>query len=291
VAGVERATDQAYERTLRLPNGAASIRVSLAGTPAAPAVACIARLDNLADLSPLVNRVRRLFDLDADAQAIDLALSNDAALAASVRRVPGIRVPGSLDPEEMLFRALLGQQVSVASARTALGRLSATLGDPLPGPAVPSSTQPGPTQPGPTRLSPARPGLPLDRTVTPFLLFPTAASIAAHGRDVLRGPAARIASIVGVAEALATGDLVLDVGESREELTARLTALPGIGPWTAGYVAMRVLGSPDILLTSDLALRQGAERMGLPARAADLAAHGSRWAPWRSYAGMHLWRA
>ena len=91
--------------------------------------------------------------------------------------------------------------------------------------------------------------------------------------------------------ALASGDLVLDVGESRDELQARLTAVPGIGPWTAGYVAMRVLGSPDILLTSDLALRQGAGRLGLPDAARDLAAHGSVWAPWRSYAGMHLWRA
>jgi AraC family transcriptional regulator of adaptative response / DNA-3-methyladenine glycosylase II len=287
VAGVERSTDHGYERTLRLPNGAATVRLSLAGTPRAPAVACLVRLDNLADLSPLVSRVRRLFDLDADAQAIDQALSNDPALTGSVRRHPGIRVPGSLDPEEMLFRALLGQQVSVASARTALGRLTAALGDPISG--APRS---GPARPDAVApVDPARAEPPLDRTVTPSLLFPTAASIAEHGRDVLRGPAARINTIMRVAEELACGDLVLDVGESRAELSARLTALPGIGPWTAGYVAMRVLGSPDILLTSDLALRQGAERMGLPAKAADLAAHGNRWAPWRSYAGMHLWRA
>ncbi|MET0954678.1 MAG: DNA-3-methyladenine glycosylase, partial [Cryobacterium sp.] len=195
------------------------------------------------------------------------------ALAESVRRVPGMRVPGSLDPEETLFRALLGQQVSVASARTALGNLSAALGEPLPGRPGPASTE-----------SSADPG-------TPWLLFPTAGRIAENGRDVLRGPAARINAIIGVAEALAAGELVLDVGESREELQDRLTALPGIGPWTAGYVAMRVLGSPDILLTSDLALRQGADRLGLPATARDLAVHGGRWAPWRSYAGMHLWRA
>ncbi|MGY4860084.1 AlkA N-terminal domain-containing protein [Cryobacterium sp. AP23] len=266
VAGVESYGPDGYERTLRLPHGSARLHLSLAGTPAAPMVACVARLDSLADLAPLVSRVRRLFDLDADAQAIDRALADDPALADSVRRTPGIRVPGSLDPEETLFRALLGQQVSVASARTALGRLSRALGEPIPGSG----------------------GDPDD---APLLLFPTAARIAEHGRDVLRGPAARITAIVGVAEALATGDLQLDVGESRDDLQARLTALPGIGPWTAGYVAMRVLGSPDILLTSDLALRQGAERMGLPPKAADLAAHGARWAPWRSYAGMHLWRA
>jgi AraC family transcriptional regulator of adaptative response / DNA-3-methyladenine glycosylase II len=262
VTGVELCTAEGYERTLRLPHGTASLRLSPTGTAAAPAVACEARLSNLADLAPLVRRVRRLFDLDADAQAIDAALADDPALAGSVRATPGLRVPGSLDAEETLFRALLGQQVSVASARTALGRLTAALGDTVPG----------------TGRQPA-------------LLFPTAARIAADGREVLRGPAARISTIVRVAEALATGELVLDVGESRDDLTARLTALRGIGPWTAGYVAMRVLGSPDILLTSDLALRQGAVRLGLPARAAELAAHGSRWAPWRSYAGMHLWRA
>jgi AraC family transcriptional regulator of adaptative response / DNA-3-methyladenine glycosylase II len=273
IAGVERSGPNGYERTLRLPHGSATLQLALAGTRAAPAVSCTARVQSLADLAPLVSRVRRLFDLDADAQAIDRALADDPALAASVRRVPGIRVPGSLDPEETLFRALLGQQVSVAAARTALDRLSAALGDPVTG-AIP---------PGGAAA--------LDRSVDPFLLFPTAARIARDGREVLRGPVARINTIIRVAEALATGDLVLDVGESRDELTARLTALPGIGPWTAGYVAMRVLGSPDILLTSDLALRQGADRLGLPATAGNLAGHGSRWAPWRSYAGMHLWRA
>lgn len=296
VAGVERAAAAGYERTLRLPHGGATLQLSLAGTAAAPALACVARLDSLADLAPLVSRVRRLFDLDADAQAIDRALADDPALAGSVRNTPGIRVPGSLDPEETLFRALLGQQVSVASACTALGRLSAALGQPVSGIPDRSSPDSGSPLAGGLLAGDAVPVRPdatdaLDRTGAPTLLFPTAASIAAHGREVLRGPAARIDAIVGVAEALATGDLVLDVGESRHDLQARLTALPGIGPWTAGYVAMRVLGSPDILLTSDLALRQGADRIGLPARAADLAAYGSRWAPWRSYAGMHLWRA
>lgn len=261
VAGVETFENGVYRRAVRLPAGNATISLRIDGTSAAPVVACDATLDELSDLAPLVTRVRRLLDLDADAAAIDAVLALDPALAPSVASVPGMRVPGSLSPEETLFRALIGQQISVAAARTLLGRLAEALGD---------------------RLPDSRGG---------WLLFPSAAQIAAGGREVLRGPAARINTIMRVAEALASGELQLDVGESTAELTARLTALPGIGPWTAGYVAMRVLGSPDILLTSDLAIRQGAARLGLPAESKALAAHGSGWAPWRSYAGMHLWRA
>ncbi len=261
VAGVESFDGGVYRRAVRLPAGIATVALRIDGTPEAPVVACEATLDELSDLAPLVARVRRLLDLDADAAAIDAALAADPALAPAVAAVPGIRVPGSMSPEETLFRALVGQQISVAAAHTLLGRLAAALGD---------------------RLPEARGG---------GTLFPTATQIAAHGRGVLRGPVARIDTIMRVAEALASGELQLDVGESREELTARLTALKGIGPWTAGYVAMRVLGSPDVLLTSDLAIRQGAARLGLPDAAAALAAHGAAWAPWRSYAGMHLWRS
>lgn len=247
-----------YARTLRLPHGPAAVGLRLVGTAETPAVECEATLTDVADLAPLVTRVRRLLDLDADAEAIDTALAADPALAPSVATMPGLRVPGAVDAEEILFRALIGQQVSVTAARTALTRLTETLGEPV-------------DMAGFTRL------------------FPTAAAIAEHGRDVLRGPARRIDAIVGAARALAEGRLAIDVGESRDDLQARLTALPGIGPWTAGYLALRVLGSPDILLTGDLALRQGAQRLGLPGSAGALAERGARWAPWRSYAGMHLW--
>lgn len=260
LTGVETATATSYARTVRLPHGLATVAVTLSGTDAAPSLACSIRLAHLTDLAPLVSRVRRLFDLDADAPMIDGRLASDPMLAASVVQTPGIRVPGSMDPEETLFRALIGQQISVAAARTALTRLAEALGERLPGP---------------------------ERR----LLFPTAAHIAADGGAVLRGPGARIATILQVAHALTSGDLALSFGQTRAELEAGLLALPGIGPWTAGYVAMRVLGSPDILLTSDLALRQGAGRLGLPVDRRALTARGADWAPWRSYAGMHLWRA
>jgi AraC family transcriptional regulator of adaptative response / DNA-3-methyladenine glycosylase II len=260
VAGMESGGDTSYSRALRLPHGPAVVQLALIGTAEAPAVQCDATLADVADLAPLVARVRRLLDLDADAAAIDAALSADPALAASVRSAPGLRVPGAADAEEIVFRALIGQQVSVPAARTALTRLTDALGEPI-------------DLGGFTRL------------------FPTAAAIAERGHDVLRGPARRVEAIIGVARALADGSLHVDVGESRDDLEARLLALPGIGPWTAGYIALRVLGSPDILLTGDLALRQGAARLGLPGEARALAAYGARWAPWRSYAGMHLWRS
>jgi AraC family transcriptional regulator of adaptative response / DNA-3-methyladenine glycosylase II len=231
-------------------------------------VQCGAALADVSDLAPLVARVRRLLDLDADAQAIDAVLASDPALAPSVSASPGLRVPGAVDAEEIVFRALIGQQISVAAARTALTRLTEALGEPvdlrMPG-------EPGPASGGFTRL------------------FPTAAAIAERGREVLRGPGRRIDAIVGAAEALAEGRLTIDIGESRDDLEQRLLALPGIGPWTAGYIALRVLGSPDVLLTGDLALRQGAARLGLPSEPRALAAHANAWAPWRSYAGMHLW--
>lgn len=266
VAGVEEASTApdgtpVFRRTLRLPSGPALVELAPDGDAASPGIRVTARLTGLADLPPLVARVRRLFDLDADAVAIDAALAAEPALAASVARVPGMRVPGCLDPHELVFRALIGQQVSVAAARTALGRLANDLGERI---AAPDGLN---------------------------LLFPTSAAIAEHGAEVLRGPAARIRTIVDVANRLSSGTLVVAADRERHDLEARLLEVPGIGPWTAGYVAMRVTGAPDVLLTGDLALRNGAANLGLPHAPRELAEAARRWAPWRSYASMHLWRA
>jgi AraC family transcriptional regulator of adaptative response / DNA-3-methyladenine glycosylase II len=249
VAALETATPDSFERRVRLPHGTAWVRLTLDGDAA---VRVEARLDSIADVSTLVARIRRFLDLDADSVAIDAALAADPALAPLVAALPGLRLPGSLDAEETLFRTLVGQQISVAAARTVLGRITAELGSDG--------------------------------------LFPTAERIAGS-EGVIRGPASRVRTILGVAEAVAGGRLPLDVGVPVEEFTARLVALPGIGPWTAGYLAMRVLGNPDVLLTTDLVVLQSAAHNGLPATAGALAAHGERWAPWRSYATMHLWRA
>jgi AraC family transcriptional regulator of adaptative response / DNA-3-methyladenine glycosylase II len=250
VPGLEEADTLSFARAVRLPHGRAHITVRLDGDTG---VTCTAELDELSDVGALVTRVRRLFDLDADSVAIDDALSQDGSLAPLVAAVSGIRLPGSLDAEELLFRTLIGQQVSVAAARTVLGRLTAELGD--------------------------------------AGLFPSATHIADHGREVLRGPASRVAAIVGIAEALASGNLRLDVAMPVDEFRASLEAFPGVGPWTSGYLAMRVLGNPDVLLTGDLVIAQSAALRGLPATPKALSTYAERWAPWRSYAGLHLWRA
>ncbi len=285
VPGIEDADEARFRRAVRLPRGTATVELSIDGKTSGgkitdgkitdgnalgggradrPAIICTAKLDHVADLGALVSRVRLLFDLDADSEAIDTALLRDPELAPSVFAHPGVRLPGSLDAEETLFRTLIGQQISVKAARTVLGRIATELN-------TAGGANGGDTGGG-------------------LGLFPTALQLAEHGREVLRGPVSRIATIIGVAEALASGTLRLDVGMPVEELTANLVALPGVGPWTAGYLAMRVLGNPDVLLSTDLVMLKSAAKLGLPATARGLAEYGTRWAPWRSYAGLHLWR-
>jgi AraC family transcriptional regulator of adaptative response / DNA-3-methyladenine glycosylase II len=258
IPGVESVDAGTYARTLRLPHGTATATLR----PESGHVMCSLRLTDLRDLGSAVTRLRRLLDLDADPVAIDELLGADPDLAASVRATPGVRLPGSVDGDEIVLRALLGQQVSVAAARTALTSLTEALGEPLP-------TADGDL----TRL------------------FPTAAAIAEHGGEVLTGPRRRIDTIRRVSAALAAGEVAVHVGRDTDELRAELEALPGVGPWTAGYVLMRVLGAPDVLLESDVALRRGAVVLGLPGEPAALLARSRAWQPWRSYAGMHLWRA
>ncbi|MEL5992254.1 AlkA N-terminal domain-containing protein [Microbacterium phosphatis] len=256
LAGVEEGDATSFARTLRLPYGPAWFRLS----HREGRLHLEAKLESLADLSTLVARARRLFDLDADPLAIDEALSRHPELAAHVRAEPGIRLPGTADPHELLIRAMVGQQISVAAARTHLTRLTDALGERV-------------TIAGEQRI-----------------LFPTMAAIAERGAEILTGPAARIRAITNAARALAEGELTLTSGDDAAAQRAALLAMPGIGPWTADYVRMRVTGDPDVILTGDVALRTGAARAGIPSEARELAAWAARAAPWRSYLSMHLWR-
>jgi len=258
VPGVETGDDRSFSRVVRLAGGPAWFEVR---QDAAGRVRLRAELAALSDLSTLIARVRRLFDLDADPVAIDEALATHPELAPLVARIPGVRLPAAMDADEMLIRAMIGQQISVASARTVMGRLAAELGEPF------------------------------ETSAGAATLFPTPAVIAERGAAVLRGPGARIRAIVGAAEALAAGTLRLSPGDDSHEQRGALLALPGIGPWTADYVRMRVLGDPDVLLPGDVAARAGAAAAGIPAGPADLVAWSERASPWRSYLMAHLWYA
>ena len=258
VAGVETATADSFARTLRLPGGPAWFALRADGPGR---VRLAARLTHLSDLPVLVARARRLFDLDADPLAVDAALSAHSELAPLVARVPGIRVPGAVDPHEMLIRAMVGQQITVSAATTALAALTDALGERVEG------------FDGHDRL------------------FPTMQAIAEHGAEVLRGPGARIRAITGAAAALADGSLVLTTGDDGAAQRQALLALPGIGPWTADYVRVRVLGDPDVTLPGDVAVRAGAAASGIPADPRGFDAWAARTAPWRSYLTAHLWRA
>ncbi len=256
VPGVEEVVDQVYRRSIRLPHGPAIVELSDDGE----AVRCVLALADPRDLGPAVARCRRLLDLDADPVAVGETLGRDPLLADLVRAEPGRRSPGAVDGTEMAARAVLGQGITVAAARTLAARLVAAHGTPL---AVPSG--------GITHL------------------FPAAPDLAAIDPATLPGPAARRSALHGVAEALATGRLALDAGADRFEAAGRLQAIRGIGPWTAGYVAMRALGDPDAFLPGDVALRDALNRRGGPADPRGIAALAARWRPWRSYAVHHLW--
>ncbi|AXJ10682.1 DNA-3-methyladenine glycosylase 2 family protein [Arthrobacter sp. PM3] len=272
VPGIEEGTSGSYARTLRLAHGDARFRVDYdAGAAGRPLVLTIGAVD-LRDLASLLSRVRRLLDLDADPVAIDGTLGADPRLAATVARTPGMRMPGAVDPQELLIRAMVGQQITVAAARTALGQLAAAGSESL------------------------VPGDGLHR------LFPTAAQIAETGFGLLRGPQRRIDSVRSAAAAMASGDLDFGYGDDLPGLESKLLPLAGIGPWTVGYVAMRVIGAPDVFLANDAAVRNGIRSLapgGAGGASSRGAADGGTGAspefrevsPWRSYATMHLWRA
>jgi AraC family transcriptional regulator of adaptative response / DNA-3-methyladenine glycosylase II len=257
--GVEECDRTTYRRGLHLPHGPATIEL----TPADRWVSATLRLADVRDLAPAVARCRWLLDLDADPVAVDATLGADPALAAAVATEPGVRVPRAVDGFEMAVRAIVGQQVSVAGARTTLTRLLHAAG---PGPS--------PTDPEPR----------------PLRGFLTAPQLADLPDEAFGMPVARRESLRALARAVADGELDLEPGADRAEATARMLALPGIGPWTAGYVAMRAIGDPDVFLPTDLAVRRGAAALGLPSTPNALEHHAERWRPWRSYALVRLWR-
>ncbi|WP_054010514.1 DNA-3-methyladenine glycosylase family protein [Arthrobacter sp. ERGS1:01] len=263
VAGVEEADSAGYARTLALPGGHGWFHLVWDGAT----LQLDFDVEDPADAPALVARVRQLFNLDHDPSIIDAALSANPVLARRVGELPGIRLPGCVDAHEILIRAMIGQQITVAAARTALNQLTAL-------------------------STPSR--LPHGSLTT---LFPSPAQIADGGRGILRGPQRRTDSILAVAGLLAAGTLEVGRADTPESLAAKLLPLPGIGPWTVGYVCMRVLGSPDVFLPTDAAVRNGYGKLrgDSPAeartiKAPELARMAEPLRPWRSYATLHFWR-
>ncbi|KAA9160155.1 DNA-3-methyladenine glycosylase 2 family protein [Amycolatopsis acidicola] len=256
VPGVEEWRDGAYRRTLRLPHGHGI--VALRPTP--EHVECRLNVTDLRDLTTAIARCRRLLDLDADPVAVDALLSEDPVLAPLVRKAPGRRVPRTVDAEEFAVRAVLGQQVSTAAARTHASRLVTACGTPVPDPAG-----------GLTHV------------------FPSVAALSELDPANLAFPESRRRTLTTLIEALATGALDLSTGSDWERACAQLAELPGFGPWTVETIAMRALGDPDAFTPTDLGIRYAAESLSLPTTPAALTRYSSAWRPWRAYATQYLW--
>lgn len=260
--GVEQVDALSYARVfghaespgwLRLsawPDAGHALRLQLYGAPPS-------------QLLSVVTRLRRMFDLDANPQAIADTFHHDAVLGPLVEQRPGLRLPGGWDGFEIAVRAILGQQISVAAARTLAARLVQRYGEPLA--AIPL------------------PGL--DR------LFPTATALAEASFDGIGLTAARAATVRGVAQALLDGRVDFRTDQSLDSFVARWVALPGIGAWTAHYIAMRALGEPDAWPAADLILRRKATADGAPLTTKALITRAEAWRPWRAYAVIHLWRS
>jgi AraC family transcriptional regulator of adaptative response / DNA-3-methyladenine glycosylase II len=242
VGGIQELDGSTYRRVL--PSG--SVVAMQLGDEA---VSLTTSLDDVRALPDTVARCRRMLDADADPVAVDGVLAEDPRLAPLVAARPGVRVPGTSDGFELLAVTVLAQQVSLAAAHTFARRLVEAYGKPLDAPSGTLTAR-----------------------------FPTAEALADASYDGIGLTGGRIKTLRAAATAHATGELPLDPSADRDETRSRLLALPGIGPWTADYVAMRALGDPDAFPATDLVLRRMA--VGLTPE---------RWRPWRSYAAMHLW--
>ena len=259
--GVEVVDDDSYARVITGPDGSHGwLRVS--AWPGEHALKLELHAPLAAQLLDVVQRLRRMFDLDADPEAIASTLTTDRRLRPLLRRHPGLRLPSGWDGFEIAVRAVLGQQVSVAAARTLATRLAQRYGETL---------------------------------ATPFgegleHLFPTAAALADADLQSIGLTRARAATVRTVAQALLDGRVDFRPERTLDDFTARWVALPGIGPWTAQYIAMRALGHPDAFPAGDLVLQKALPGDGTRLTEKALRTHAEAWRPWRAYAVIHLWK-
>jgi AraC family transcriptional regulator of adaptative response / DNA-3-methyladenine glycosylase II len=262
--GIEVISPGRYERVIRVggrvggdSNEAAGVetgRLVVTHDPQQHALLCDIRLGSSKLLMGVVERVRRMFDLNADPLEIGACLSRDADLAPHVVANPGLRIPGAWDAFEILVRSIVGQQVSVKGATTVMGKILRECGENADG----------------------------------VLLFPGPESLARLEPERLPMPRSRAAAIADAARAVASGEVDLATQDSAT-LVSQLTRIRGIGEWTAQYVAMRAINDPDAFLHTDLVLRKVARSRLALATDKALLARAEAWRPWRAYAGMYLW--
>ena len=263
--GVEAVDARSYARTIGTPAAPGWLRVSpWPGGRDGRTHALKLELQNVApaQLAGTVARVRRMFDLDADPEAIAAVLSADPRLRPLLRKHPGLRLPGAWDGFETAVRAVLGQQVSVAAARTLATRVLERHGH---APATPLA-------PGLSRL------------------FPTPEALASDGLEGLGLTSARAAAVRGMAAALLDGRVGFDPAQTLDDFIAAWSGLAGLGPWTAHYLALRALGHPDAFPAEDLVLQKAMASAGGRLTTRQLRLHADAWRPWRAYAAIHLWR-
>jgi AraC family transcriptional regulator of adaptative response / DNA-3-methyladenine glycosylase II len=258
VPGCEEVRDGAYRRTLRLPHGNGIVSL----TPAADHVRCDLVLEDFRDLTAAITRCRRLLDLDADPEAVVDILTDDPELVAVVTKVPGQRIPRTVDEAELAVRVVLSQQVSIKAARTHAHRLMLAHGEQIGDPAG-----------GLTHV------------------FPSVERLADIDPDQLALPRARRRTLLSLVAGLTEGTIELGAGCDWDRARHTLLELPGVGPWTAEVIAMRGLGDPDAFPVTDLGVQVAARQLGLPDQPRALSRRAARWRPWRSYATQHLWTA
>lgn len=260
IPGVESVAGGVYRRTIRLGEHCRGW-LSAALIPGKNAVAVSLSLDRMDRLMPVLARLRRMFDLDADMAPIHAVLQSDPRLGPLVDAAPGLRLPGAWDPFEFSVRAVLGQQISVKAATTIAGRIAERCGCPC------AADFPG----GLTRF------------------FPTAAELRHAALDGLGLTGKRAETLQGLCEAVCLGKVSFADGQDLEGFVASMTALPGIGPWTARYVAMRAMGMTDALPESDLGIVKALSENGKRPTAREVLLRAESWRPWRAYAAVHLW--
>jgi len=260
IPGVESIHGDRYCRSLRVGDAIGVVEVR--DDSAQNALRAEVRLSRPAPLIGVSERLRRIFDCGADPRVIAEHLGDDPDLAERLEAAPGVRLPGAWDGFELAVRAILGQQVSVAAATCLAGRLVEAYGEPLALDALP-------------------PGVAHS--------FPTPEALCEADAGRLGIPRARATAVRELARAVARGELALDAASGLEESTRKLAALPGVGDWTAQYIAMRALGEPDACPTSDLGLRRALGAAGELASAREVAERAEAWRPWRGYAAVLLW--